>query len=320
MSFFDRFKKDKNKSALPKDIEQIFQKLHGIEKVKQIVDKAISYRNLGHYDKAIDILKKVIKNHPTYHPAETILGITLLQKGDIVEAENYFKRLLSLHSEDNEYNRFENYANLGLIRWKQHNDIKGALEYYDLALKEPNIGPVYDPAFGLYHKIDEKTYEKIKSNVYRDLCSLYFSIQKIDMAKKYAIKRLKIVNNCPIASRVFGTYLLSEYIDQNQIIQYIIDDIEPKDLKVTAKCFQHCFEENPKDYYALFGICISLTCYGLWASTNNHEVDEVSEKNKYYTEKLGALAKTSETGNNMYEQYIETITNISKLMILQMSS
>ncbi|MFC1580043.1 tetratricopeptide repeat protein [Thermodesulfobacteriota bacterium] len=320
MGFFDKFKEDKNESDLPEDIEKTLGKLYHGEEVRKLVNKAISYRNLGQYDKAIGIIKEVIKNHPNYLPATTVLGNTLTMKGDFVEAENYFKKVLSEYSEKEEFNLMETYANLGVIRWRKYNDIKGALEYYDLALNEVNTGPVYYPEFGLYGEISENSYEYAKSNIYKDLCSLYFEIEKYDLAKKYAAKRLKIVSDCLVASRVFGSCLMFEHTANNHIIECIIDNIEPKELMVASKCFKNCFEENPEDYYALFGLCVCHTCYALWGAHNEYNLEEISERNKEYASKLGSLAEESDTAQKLYDQYIHSIKTLNELLFVQMTS
>ena len=244
MRSFDKFKKDRQN--IPKDVERIFGKLYDIEKVKGIVDKAISFRELGQYDKAIGMLKQVISDYPDYRPAKTVLGVTLLQKGDISEAQKYFKKILAEHSNDNEFMMTDVYANLGSIRWKHYDDIDGALEYYNLALNAPKIP-----------SIDNDSCELIKSNVHKDLCWLYFGQKNLPLARKYAALRFGLVRDCPVASKVLGFCLLEEYAAGYKGFKFVVEDIEPTDLMIAAGCFRTCLQDDQSDYPVLAGSALA---------------------------------------------------------------
>jgi len=189
MGIFDFFKK----GTLDKDVGRVFHKMDNWLQGQQMVDQAISFRNLGQYDKAITILKETVGKYPIYVPAKIVLGNTLRIKGDIDGAEVLFKKILSEHATGDDYPLIEVYANLGVIYWLDRKDLKTSLKYYEIALnaKKPET-------------IEDKKYELLRSDVYRDLCMIYFEAQNFELAKQYAFKRLQTIEHCPNASRVYG--------------------------------------------------------------------------------------------------------------------
>ncbi|UCF84434.1 MAG: hypothetical protein JSV50_02035 [Desulfobacteraceae bacterium] len=132
----------------------------------------------------------------------------------------------------------------------------------------------YNPAFGLTGSIDDKTYEFMNSNLYKNLCLLYLGAQKFDFAKRYAEKRLAIVEDCPVASRVLGTCLLNEYVDGGNIIANIVENNEPRVLKETVRSFRNCLRADEEDYFCLFGIALASFLYNIWADSHGCDTDQ----------------------------------------------
>jgi tetratricopeptide (TPR) repeat protein len=196
MGFFDFLKKKKPST----EVEKAFEHLHIELTARQMVDKAISYRNVGQYDRAIYLLKDVLKRYPLYTPAKTVLGTTLMAKGDIEEAERQFKKILTEHADGKDYPLIEVYANLGSLYNNHKNDISTTLEYYRLALNSPKPDNVSNEAYRL-----------MISNVCRDLCVIYFyKVRDLATAKQFALKRLEIVKDCSAATKVYNFCLEAE--------------------------------------------------------------------------------------------------------------
>jgi tetratricopeptide (TPR) repeat protein len=190
MGFFDFFKKKKPAT----EVEKVFEKIHAQLKAKRIVDQAISHRNLGQYDKAICILRDVLKKYPVYTPAKSVLGVTLMKKGDIDDAERHFKNMLTEYVDGKNYPLAEIYANLGSLYHNYRKNIPTSLEYYRLALNSPKPDDVSD-----------EEYRFILSGVYRDLCVIYScDIGDLGLAKRYALRRLEVVKDCPTARKVYN--------------------------------------------------------------------------------------------------------------------
>jgi tetratricopeptide (TPR) repeat protein len=190
MGFFDFFKKKKPAT----EVEEVFERIHMRLTARKMVDQAISHRNLGQYDEAIALLNDVLKRYPIYRPAKTILGTTLMTKGDIEGAEKQFKKILAEHADGKDYPLIEVYANLGSLYNNHKKDISATLKYYQLALDSPKPDDVSD-----------ETYRLMVSNVYRDLCVIYFyKIRDLPVAKQFAMKRLEIVKDCSAAKKVYN--------------------------------------------------------------------------------------------------------------------
>ena len=230
MGLRDFFKKQ-NAS---KEINKIFEKMDNNLKGKQLVDKAISYRNLKQYDKAIALLQKSMNKYPSYNPARVVLANTLGQKGDTAGAERLLKQILADYPNGKEYPLTEVYANLASLYYYDKKDREQAFKYYNYALKAP-----------MAESVDSKGQELLMSNLYKELSMVYLSENNLELALEFANKQLNINNDCPTASRVKATCLLNQYMSNGKIVKYIIEDIEPKDLILTANYLKRCLRENP---------------------------------------------------------------------------
>jgi tetratricopeptide (TPR) repeat protein len=305
MGLFNKIKKKKNNNEPSKDVEQIFKKLSNLEKPKVMVDKAISFRELGQYEKAINILLDVLKNYQEYKPAKTVLGVTFAQKGDIKKAEMLFEKIIAQHKNDKDFLLTDVYANLGNIRWKHYKDIKGALKYFELALNAPKLSGM-----------DDNTYEIIKSGVNKDLCWLYFEQKDLTNAKMHAARRFKIVRDCSVASKVLGICLLEEFsVDYNNF-EFVMKDIEPTNLIIASECFKICLNHDKEDYVALMSLALASvylsTCRAI---ADNSTLYENSRSNlsqclnnlKYYAQKSEIAEKCRQEFENKMRKFSDSL-------------
>ncbi|MGO8762724.1 MAG: tetratricopeptide repeat protein [Desulfobaccales bacterium] len=273
MAFFDFFKKRKQENGT----DAIFLKIHNFQQGKELVNKAISYRELGLYDKAIEILKHVLKEFPQYLPAKTILGTTLKAKGDINGAEDQFKKIITEHKNDNTYPLIEIYANLGALYYFDKNDKNVALEYYDLALKQPKS-----------EKIDFQHYKIMISNIHRDLSLLFFREGDLILAKKHALIRLESNKDCATASKIYGLCLVNEFTQDNKRMNYVTDFIENKNLIEAVDCLRNSLSENHEDYGCMAGIALALYYLGRmkYYNSNKEVADKIEKEFKLYFDKI----------------------------------
>lgn len=304
------FRRSKDSDKLPKDVEKIFKEISKAQQPREMVDKAISFRNLGQFDKALGILNAVIKNHPEYEPAVPILGTTLMMKGEIDAAERYLLGVLNKYRSGNNFAIFEIYANLGLLRWKHRHDIDGALKYYGLALKSPK--PDRKEGWSL----TDENFEIARSNVYRDLGMLHFDSGNISLAKQFATMRLNIVKDCYIASKTLGTCILQEDIVTPSVADMIIRDKEPEALPVAIRCFRTCLMEKPHEPLFLFGIGLSISLLSLWATYHNKPVNSsLVEEASTYTKRLFDLEKKSEVAKGLCETFIGLVARVTASVV-----
>jgi len=210
-------------------------------------------------------------------------------KGNLIEAEDYFKRIISEYSNNKDYNLIEVYTSLGRIRWGHYRDFDGALEYYDIALRLPNHGPVIVSDFDVSYGVDDRGYEFIRSHIYANLCLLHFEQKELSLAKEFAERRMEIVDDCPLASRVLGACWLDEFITEEKIFYHTFNDIEPSSLKEIMRCFYNCLNDNPEDVFALYGLTTSYFYYNYWEVFNGYD-----ENGTYYNEFIESLKKLNE--------------------------
>jgi len=310
MGLFGRFKKnnDPPPQKLPNKIELIFEKLHHNLEAAAKVDKAISYRELGEHAKAIELLKEVIKKHPQYHPAKTVLGVTILHKGDVRQAECFFLDMLKNFAKNSDYPLTEVYGNLGVIRWKHFNDIEGAINFYKSGISDNSCS-----------LIDKETYEIGRSSLHRDLCFIYFGQNNCEEAQRHAKIRLTIDNDCHIASKVLGICLLVEFLQNNDLFKYVLHDIKPMDLLYSAQCLETGLRQNINDYSLLGNAALVYFFLGMSAYIRNNPDlhKEYTVKSKHYSDILYEYAKHSEQAEQMrnnYEQIVsDFVQNINEL-------
>ena len=153
--------------------------------------------------------------------------------------------------------------------------------------------PSYDPAF-----------EYTNSKLYKNLCLLHLEQQHLDLAKRYAEKRLAIVKDCPVASRVLGTCMLNEYVDGGKIVANTAGNNEPLVLKETISSFRNCLRADEEDYFCLFGIALASFLYNIWADTHKCCMDQaIVNEGQECLARLTSHAKESEEAELMRRHF-----------------
>ncbi len=302
MGLFKRKKSnsDNNKQELSPEIERIFSKLSENQEASKKVDKAISYRELGEFDKSIKILKNVTKEYPEYFPAKNALGVTLLRKGDFKQAEWLFLNIAKDSRNGSEkFPLTDVYANLGVIRWKNYDDIDGAIKFYKLAIADES-----NP------EIDQKAYEMARSGPHRDLCWLYFGKQDLKKAMYHAKKRLDIVSDCIIASKVLGISLLSEFLNDKDNIKFCVQDMRPSILLYSSKFLETCYSQKEDDFSVLGNLALVYVLLGMTLNVRNDAdlLEKCTVRAKYYSNALYKYSERSDYARQV-QSYFERIVD-----------
>jgi|688.fasta_scaffold74973_1 tetratricopeptide (TPR) repeat protein len=188
MRIFDMFKK--KKEELPEAVKRVFDVMGREFEGRKLTDEAISYRNLGDYEKALTLLHRALTEFK-YAPAATLIGTTAVIKGDIDGAIRWFELQIKERGAANDLPLIELYANLGSIYNKFRRDYAKALQVYEMALKAPRPG-IYD----------DQAYALMVSNVYHDIAVVYWTLKNNAKAREYAEARLRIQPDCPDCQKI----------------------------------------------------------------------------------------------------------------------
>jgi tetratricopeptide (TPR) repeat protein len=201
MGIFDFFKKKSPTEEEQFLVVMIMQKISMI--FEEYTSKAEALEQLGRlqeaaqkYNEAITEVQKLIDDHPNNYQYKVAFGGFVMNLGYTVDknyfliAENIYKKILGVHSNDKNADLTETYWKLGLIQERYYENNSNAMSYYELALKAPKGNTIQDK-----HKNNDL------SNVYLSI-ALLLSNTNVDLAKEYASKRLKIVPNCPHAKSI----------------------------------------------------------------------------------------------------------------------
>lgn len=177
-----KFLRKKEKDP-PKEVKKVFAKMDRFMEGRKLADEAISYRNVGNYDKAFRLFEISLRDF-NYTPAITLIGTTKVLQGDINGALKWFMDKLNTVSAD-EYPIIEFYANVGSIYNKYLSDYSKAVKMYEKALKMPRP-----------YSISEDNYRVMVSMVHHDMAIVYKNLGNLSLASKYAKLRLEVVPDC----------------------------------------------------------------------------------------------------------------------------
>lgn len=180
MGIFNFFK---NKEKTPDELRPIFDRMKRHMDGHKMADEAISYRNLGDYDKALQLLEVALRDYE-YKPAISLIGNTKLLQGDINGAILWFTDHITTVSSD-EYPILEFYANLGSICNKYLNQYSRAIKFYEKALEMPRP-----------YNISEDNYRIMVSMVHHDMAIIYENLGELSLAHEYAKRRLAVEPAC----------------------------------------------------------------------------------------------------------------------------
>ncbi len=181
------FKSGKKRITSSKEQKQIIEKLNRKVMGHRLADEAISYRNIGKYEKSLKLLKKSLFEFD-YKPAISIIGVTLALKGDVNKAISWLSENIEKLEKQKGYPIIELYANLG---WIFSSDTFG-LKKYDTAID------MYYKALSapLAQNLSEDYYTFEIGNVYRDMAIVYYKSGDLSKAREYAQKRLETQPEC----------------------------------------------------------------------------------------------------------------------------
>jgi tetratricopeptide (TPR) repeat protein len=199
MGLFQFFKK--KEKAPPKETQNLIIQMSRNLEGQKLVNEAISYRNLGNFDKAFSLLEKALFEF-TYTPAVTLIGTTMVLKGDIDHATQWFLEMIQSFSNKGNPSELrkaldvidptlgdglliELYANIGSIYNKYRKDYCKALQMYEKALIIPKP-----------NSIGQDGYSLMISNIHHDMAIVHLNLGDFVLARKYAMKRLEVQPNC----------------------------------------------------------------------------------------------------------------------------
>ncbi len=279
-----------------KEIDRIVDKVYTHQQAKDLVNKAISYRNINETQKAIEILEIVLDKHPEYRAANQIYGNTLRQAGMIDEAIHFFKKIAKKDNGTGVCAPKEIYANIGVIYFFDKNDIQTALKYYKLALEAPECP-----------SINKNGNKLITSSIYRDLAYIFFTQNDYKKSKNYSKKRLDVQSRCPVASRILGLSLINEFLTDESKLDFFDSKIENPDIVNAIEYLKIALADNDKDYAALNGLALAhylLSQMPYYTSNKKSAdyIDQEREKYLYVLEKNSSEDKDAHYYFNMYNE------------------
>jgi tetratricopeptide (TPR) repeat protein len=278
-----------------KEIDKIVDKVAVYQQAKDLVNKALSYRNINQMQKALDILEIVLNKYPEYKAANQIYGSTLRRAGKIEEAIKFFNNIIAIDNGTGVYGPKEIYANIGSIYYFDKNDIHTALKYYNLALKAPNC-----PA------IDIDGNKLITSSIYRDLSWIFFDQGDYNKSKKFASERLKIITTCPISSKILGLSIINEFIKDECKIKFFKQQIENPNITKSIEYLKIALASDDKDYAVLNGLALayylmSIMPYYISDKRTKDSIEKESEKYFNFLSKYSSEDKDAKYYLDMYE-------------------
>lgn len=189
MDLLKLFRKDK---TLPKGVERVFEKMKFEMEGRKLADQAISYRNLGEYQKALLLLREALEKY-RYMPAVTLIGTTAMIKGDIDGAIDWFEGNIRSPMKGAEYLLIELYGNLGAIYLYKKEDARQARALFERALTLPKPDDMSD-----------EHYATSLSLIHRDIAVTYLALGEEFLARDFATKRLKFNPDCDSSKRVIS--------------------------------------------------------------------------------------------------------------------
>lgn len=300
MSILNFFKEQKSK----KELNRIADKVENYQQAKDFVNKAMSYRNIKDFDKALKILEKVLKEYPNYKAANLVYGVTLRLSREVDKALSFFNELLLMDNGSGVYNPKEIYANIGVIYLFDKDQPDKALDYYRLALKAPNCP-----------NIDEKGNNIIISNIHRDIAYVFFVLRKYENSISFAEKRLNVQNKCPMSSKIFGLSKINVFIDGQLDMDYFADAIKNTEIVDAIEKLNVAYEENDKDYAVINGLTLG---YYLLSQMPYYNTDEKTNEylDRMHTKFFNFLEVDSKV-NNVANYYFDMYNNLQMNIAVQ---
>jgi len=273
-------------SRFTKEQVRVFEKVHHRQEFKSVVNKAISYRNLGKYRAAEKLLLQVCGQ---YSPAWAILGNTYRQMGKTDKAEWAFRQELDAVQKDlsdpnNILESVQAYGNLGQLYYFDKHDKKTALLFYKKGL---NI-KMTEPSGS--HLEDQGKMSLVKSYIYLDLASIFFQEGDEKKAMQCAEYRLRDVPDCGVASKVYGLAAFQNYYATDYDHgKYLSTDERCKKLEKAAQRLRVAVRELPQDEdckAVLALVLFSLSVTAFYRARTELSINTVNELHSVFINEL----------------------------------
>lgn len=220
------------------DGRKIFEKIRDFQAAKATVDKGLSFRELGHFGEAIQLLEQAVREFSFYSPGKSVLGNTYRLAGRLDDAEKIWRRGLAEHSGDGVC--IELLANLGSLYYFDRGDKTTALSLYQQALE-----------YQSKDRDDEKTRAAAISAIHRDLCLLYMHENQSQLAKEHALERLALRDGCPVASKILAMCIVNDYTATGRYAAIMQDSTECPDLIDAVSRAELALRNNKEDYASM---------------------------------------------------------------------
>ena len=161
---------------------------------EELTDRARSLRELRRYDEAIDLLKSIVDEYPG---ALCVLGNTLRDAGRPQEALAYFKRGVQLADQVGIKENMaamwlacECMANLGELLWKRGDKLNGIRQLEEAVALWPSVPR---------DERERQAKSMALSAIYLSLAQKCMSVGAESEGRRWAVKRLECVPDCPEA-------------------------------------------------------------------------------------------------------------------------
>lgn len=207
MGLFDIFRK---REPLPRPVKRVFDAVTRELEGKKIVDEAISYRNVGNYQKSLSLLMKALTEFD-YKPAILLIGTTAVESGDVEGAIEWFSTVIEDQTKRRDFPLMELYANLGSIYSKHRKEYRIAIELYQKALRAPR-----PPIFG------DDYYMIATSAIQRDMAVTFYNLGDLLGAREFAERCLQVNGDCAISKEIISQCEIREKL--NNLNRHVIPD------------------------------------------------------------------------------------------------
>ena len=266
--------------------------------ILKLINKYKEFKEKKEEKKAID---GVLIDHPEYIGAISVYATTLRKAGKIDDAINYLQQSIKNFETKNHPIIIELYATLGSILYYNKNNFEKAIYYYKKAL-----------SFEKDSSISTDNIELVKSNVHAELASIFFFERRYQDAILHSLERLKILPQCPYASRFFALSAVNKFLSNEEKLKYFLENYENIEIYLSNEYLQIALKEQFNDY-ALHH-CRGLVCYFLTQMPfYNTDEDYVAKLDSEIRKHLDYLEKESNSDRDAKSHFDALNTTLMKV-------
>jgi len=193
------------------------------------LDLGIAYLKQGDYNKALEKLEKARKADPVYSPIYNVLGLLYQQLNEFKQAEKFFKKAISLNSNDS--STLNNYGNFlcqqGRIEEAENTFLRAVK---NPLYKSPEIA-ITNAGLCLYNNQKTNSAEKYFRQALQlnprvphaliKMCEISFNTQNYLSARAY-LQRYQEIKNHTTKSLWLGIQIEQELGDKNAVSSYAL--------------------------------------------------------------------------------------------------